>query len=126
MSERKLHIAVHPITGRILMGRAKTAGHVATSQTTDITGDVLHAVIQKAARHGGAIEIRSTDGAAYLLTVAKKMGDAQARPTADLAAAAEAVYKLREQDSADLPLQETWPAEFTALGAALDAQKGGA
>lgn len=40
-----------------------------------------------------------------------------------LAKAAKAVYELRELDSADHPLQETWPKEFEALGAALAAQK---
>lgn len=38
-----------------------------------------------------------------------------------LTKAAEAVYELRGLDSADHPLQETWPKEFEALGAALAA-----
>lgn len=37
--------------------------------------------------------------------------------------AALAVYMLRGLDSADHPLQETWPKEFEALGAALAAQQ---
>lgn len=36
-----------------------------------------------------------------------------------LSKAAKAVYELRELDSSDHPLQETWPKEFEALGAAL-------
>lgn len=39
----------------------------------------------------------------------------------DLRRAAEQIYQVRSLDSADVPLEEAWPAEFEALGLALKA-----
>lgn len=39
----------------------------------------------------------------------------------DLRRAAEQIYQVRSLDSADVPLEENWPAEFEALGLVLKA-----
>ncbi|MBB6559630.1 hypothetical protein HNP48_002297 [Acidovorax soli] len=79
MSDRKLHIATHPLTGRILQGRARSSnGRILMSQTTDVTADVLLAVIQKAKQHGGSFDIHSYDGDGYTLSVVAKGSAAQA------------------------------------------------
>ncbi len=50
-------IATAALTGRIYMGRANKEGNAFTGQKKDVTSDVLKAVIDKAAFHGGTFEI---------------------------------------------------------------------
>lgn len=50
-------IATAALTGRIYMGRTNKAGNAFAGQKTDVTSDVLKAVIDKAAFHGGTFEI---------------------------------------------------------------------
>ena len=50
-------IACSPLTGRIHMGRVNKAGNAFIGEKVDVTSDVLCAVIEKAAYHGGTFEI---------------------------------------------------------------------
>ncbi len=50
-------IATAALTGRIYMGRTNKEGNAFTGQKKDVTSDVLKAVIDKAAFHGGTFEI---------------------------------------------------------------------
>ena len=50
-------IATAALTGRIYMGRTNKAGNAFAGQKKDVTSDVLKAVIDKAAFHGGTFEI---------------------------------------------------------------------
>lgn len=50
-------IACTALTGRIVMGRVNKEGSAFTSEKKDVTSDVLKAVIDKAAFHGGSFEI---------------------------------------------------------------------
>lgn len=50
-------IACAALTGRIFMGRANKAGTAFTGDKKDVTSDVLKALIDKAAFHGGSFDI---------------------------------------------------------------------
>ena len=50
-------IATSPLTGRIHSGRVNKAGTAFVSVKTDVTSDVLKAVIEKAEFHGGSFDI---------------------------------------------------------------------
>ena len=55
-------IATAALTGRIYMGRVNKAGTDFVGQKTDVTSDVMKAVIDKAEYHGdGGFEIVSGD-----------------------------------------------------------------
>ena len=55
-------IATAAVTGRIYMGRVNKAGNSFVGQKTDVTSDVMKAVIDKAEYHGdGGFEIVSGD-----------------------------------------------------------------
>lgn len=56
-TEMATRIATAALTGRIYMGRTNKAGNAFAGQKTDVTSDVLKAVIDKAAFHGGTFEI---------------------------------------------------------------------
>ncbi|WP_219209483.1 DUF7446 family protein [Variovorax boronicumulans] len=61
-------IACTALTGRIVQGRVNAAGNTFTGVKKDITSDVLKAVIDKAAFHGGTFEIVG-DGKKWDVTV---------------------------------------------------------
>lgn len=50
-------IAVSPLTGRIHQGRVNKKGDAFVGEKRDVTSDVLRAVVEKAALHGGSFEI---------------------------------------------------------------------
>lgn len=50
-------IASAALTGRIYMGRINKAGDAFAGQKTDVTSDVLKAIIDKAAFHGGTFDV---------------------------------------------------------------------
>ena len=50
-------IATAALTGRIYMGRANKSGTAFLDGKQDVTSDVLKAVIDKAAFHGGSFDI---------------------------------------------------------------------
>lgn len=52
-----LRIATAALTGRIYMGQTNKSGTAFSGQKTDVTSDVLKAVIDKASFHGGTFEI---------------------------------------------------------------------
>lgn len=54
-------IACSPLTGRIHMGRVNNEGTAFVGQKQDVTSDVLRAVVEKAAYHGGEFEIEAGD-----------------------------------------------------------------
>ena len=62
------HIGVSPLTGRIFRGRVNKAGDAFVGEKTDITSDVLRAVIEKAEFHGGSFEIEG-GGRKWAVTV---------------------------------------------------------
>ena len=64
------HIACSPLTGRIHMGRVNKQGTAFVGEKKDVTSDVLRAVIEKAAYHGGAFEIEA-GAEKWTVTVAK-------------------------------------------------------
>ena len=55
-------IACSPLSGRIHIGRVNKDGTAFTSAKRDVTSDVLGAVIGKAEYHGGAFEVRGSNG----------------------------------------------------------------
>lgn len=72
-------IATSPLTGRIHMGRVNKAGDAFVGTKSDVTSDVLRAVIAKAEFHGGSFDIEG-DEQRWIVTVAKvskvsKVGD---------------------------------------------------
>ena len=64
-------IATSPLTGRIYMGKVNRTGDSFLGQKTDVTSDVLRAVIEKADYHGGSFEIEG-GGEKWTVTVAKE------------------------------------------------------
>lgn len=54
-------IACSPLTGRIFSGRTTKDGNAFAGEKRDVTSDVLRAVIEKAAFHGGQFEIEGGD-----------------------------------------------------------------
>ena len=62
------HIATSPLTGRIGMGRVNKAGNAFIGEKTDVTSQVLQAVIEKAQYHGGTFDIEG-GGRKWLVTV---------------------------------------------------------
>ncbi len=54
-------IACSPLTGRIHAGRVNKQGNAFVGDKRDVTSDVLRAVIEKAAFHGGTFEIEGGD-----------------------------------------------------------------
>jgi len=63
-------IATAALTGRIYMGRTNKEGNAFTGQKKDVTSDVLKAVIDKAAFHGGSFEVEG-GSEKWLVTVAR-------------------------------------------------------
>lgn len=51
------HIATSPVTGRINQGRVNKAGTAFIGVKTDVTSEVLLAVLEKAQFHGGTFDI---------------------------------------------------------------------
>ena len=66
-------IGVSPLTGRIFRGRVNKAGNAFVGQKEDITSDVLRAVVEKAAFHGGSFDIEG-GGEKWTVTVANASG----------------------------------------------------
>ena len=64
-------IACSPLSGRIHMGRVNKAGNAFVGEKTDVTSDVLRAVIEKAQYHGGTFEIEG-GGEKWSVTVTKE------------------------------------------------------
>lgn len=55
-------IATSPLTGRIYMGRVNRQGNAFVGQKSDVTSDVMKAIIDKAEYHGdGGFEIVAGD-----------------------------------------------------------------
>lgn len=52
-------IACSPLTGTIYMGRVTKDGTAFTGAKTDVTSDVLGAIIEKADFHGGSFEVNA-------------------------------------------------------------------
>ena len=50
-------IACSPLTGSIYMGRVTKDGTAFAGAKTDVTSDVLGAIIEKADFHGGSFEV---------------------------------------------------------------------
>lgn len=63
-------IATSPLTGRIHQGRVNTAGTAFIGNKTDVTSDVLKAVIEKAEFHGGQFDIQGGNSL-WIVTVKK-------------------------------------------------------
>lgn len=63
-------IACAALTGRILSGRVSKDGRNFVGQKTDVTSDVLKAVIDKAEYHGGSFDIEGGDEK-WIVTVTK-------------------------------------------------------
>lgn len=66
-----MRIACSPLTGRIFAGRVNKAGNAFVGNKTDVTGDVLRALIDKADYHGGSFEIEG-GGEKWTVTVKKE------------------------------------------------------
>lgn len=64
-------ICCSPLTGRILSGRVNKAGNAFVGQKSDVTSDVLRAVIEKAQFHGGKFYIEG-GGKKFVVTVTEK------------------------------------------------------
>lgn len=54
-------IATSPLTGRIYSGRASKDGSYFVGDKKDVTSEVLKAILDKAAFHGGLFEIVAGD-----------------------------------------------------------------
>lgn len=54
-------IACTALTGRIMMGRVNEANQAFVGKKTDVTSDVMKAIIDKAEFHGGEFEIAAGD-----------------------------------------------------------------
>lgn len=67
-------IACTALTGRIVQGRVNKEGNSFVGEKNDITSDVLKAVIDKAAFHGGSFVIEG-GGKSYALTVTEVQED---------------------------------------------------
>ena len=50
-------IATTPLTGRVFSGRVNKEGTAFVGNKTDVTSEVLKAIIDKAEYHGGSFEI---------------------------------------------------------------------
>lgn len=61
-------IACSPLTGRINSGRVSKDGTHFVGQKTDVTSDVLRALIEKAEFHGGSFEVAAA-GKKWTVTV---------------------------------------------------------
>ena len=66
------HIGTSPLTGRIGMGRVNKSGNAFVGEKTDVTSQVLQAVIEKAKFHGGQFDIEG-GGRKWLVTVTEKI-----------------------------------------------------
>lgn len=64
-------IATAALTGRIYMGRTNKTGTAFAGQKTDVTSDVMKALIDKADFHGGTFEIEG-GGEKWTVTVTKE------------------------------------------------------
>ena len=51
------HIAVSPLTGRVLRGRVNKSESAFVGEPEDITSDILRVIIEKADFHGGQFDI---------------------------------------------------------------------
>lgn len=71
----KIRIAASPLTGRIYGGRINKAGNAFLDGKQDVTSDVLLAVIEKAAFHGGEFDIEG-GGDKWTVTVIKVANEA--------------------------------------------------
>lgn len=63
-------IATSPLSGRIHSGRVNKAGDAFIGTKTDVTSDVLRAVIEKAEFHGGSFDIEGAEQR-WIVTVSK-------------------------------------------------------
>lgn len=66
-------IACSPLTGRIHAGRVNKEGTAFVGEKRDVTSDVLRAVIEKGAFHGGTFDIEG-DGRHWDVVVTERMG----------------------------------------------------
>lgn len=64
-------IAVSPLSGRIYSGRVNKEGTAFVGEKKDVTSEVLNALLDKAAYHGGSFEIEG-GGQAWTVTVASR------------------------------------------------------
>jgi len=62
-------IATSPLTGRIFSGRINKNGNAFVGEKKDVTSEVLKAIIDKAAFHGGESGIRETSIDAVCKTI---------------------------------------------------------
>ena len=67
-------IATSPLSGRIHIGKVNASGTAFVGQKRDVTSDVLLAVLEKAAFHGGGFEIQGA-GRRWTVTVAEVGAD---------------------------------------------------
>lgn len=66
-------IAVSTLTGRIYSGRVNKEGTAFVGEKKDVTSEVLKAVLDKAAYHGGSLEIEG-GGQSWTVTVVANGG----------------------------------------------------
>lgn len=66
-----MRIATSPLSGRIQMGRINKSGTSFIGNTTDVTSDVLSAIIEKSNFHGGSFIIQGSNGTKFTITVDK-------------------------------------------------------
>ncbi|MBP8821725.1 MAG: hypothetical protein KBH08_06445 [Brachymonas sp.] len=65
-------IVCSPLTGRISSGRVHKSGQYFVGQKSDVTSDVLRAVIEKAEFHGGKFDVAASDGQKWIVSVVKE------------------------------------------------------
>jgi hypothetical protein len=67
-------IATSALTGRIFSGKVNKQGDAFVGQKTDVTSEVLKAVIDKAEYHGGQFDIQG-GGKKWSVTVTEELTD---------------------------------------------------
>jgi hypothetical protein len=67
-------IATSALTGRIFSGKVNKRGDAFVGQKTDVTSEVLKAVIDKAEYHGGQFDIQG-GGKKWSVTVTEELAD---------------------------------------------------
>lgn len=82
------------LTGRIMMGRTNSAGNAFVGQKLDVTSDVLKAVIDKAAFHGGSFEIAAGEEKWDVTVTKAGAAPAAAAAPADVDALAQEIRRV--------------------------------